>query len=274
MLDQYIHDLQEHAPLSVDEEQRLARQFRKTGDPSARERLITANLRFVVSIAREYSGYRFPLDELIQQGNLGLVTAVRKFEPERGHRLISYAVWWIRASIQQYIIHTWSLVKVGTTQAQRMLFFRLNREWRRLESAGVGVEEAVPELARLFRVAEKEIRDMAQRVVGRDLPWEPSDQEVRLPDGLRRIGPHQEQHLLERELQVRVERELKQGMARLRDRERYIVERRYLTEDSSPSLVEVGRDLHLSRERVRQLEVAALGKLRQGLQGAGLPSTS
>src|SRR5512145_2381641 len=158
-------------PLLMEEEQRLARRFCADGDTRSAHRLVTANLRFVVKVAYEYRSYGFRMADLIQEGNIGLMKAVQKFDPDKGIRLISYAVWWIRAYIQNYILKSWSLVKLGTTQAQRKLFFSLARTRRELEKFGstdtnlVNVEE----IARRLHVKPGEVREMEQRMGGRDL---------------------------------------------------------------------------------------------------------
>ncbi len=165
----YLSEINRYSLLKVEEEQKLARRFAK-GDFQAGHRLVTANLRFVVKVAYEYRSYGIRMSDLIQEGNIGLMKAVQKFDADKGIRLISYAVWWIRAYIQNYILKSWSLVKLGTTQAQRKLFFSLARTRRELEKYNA-TDSAIPveEIARRLRVKPTEVREMEQRMGGRDL---------------------------------------------------------------------------------------------------------
>src|SRR5512133_2219798 len=173
-LELYLSEINRYPLLTVDEEQRLARDFRRDGDTRAAHRLVTANLRFVVKVAYEYRSYGFRMADLIQEGNIGLMKAVQKFDPDKNIRLISYAVWWIRAYIQNYILKSWSLVKLGTTQAQRKLFFSLARTRRELDrtSAGHGADSDgrdSSKVATKLNVKASEVEEMAQRMEGRDL---------------------------------------------------------------------------------------------------------
>src|SRR5690349_18086963 len=170
-LELYLSEINQFPLLTVEEEQNLARLYRRKGDSRAAHRLVTANLRFVVKVAYEYRSYGFKMADLIQEGNIGLMKAVQKFDPDKGIRLISYAVWWIRAYIQNYILKSWSLVKLGTTQAQRNLFFSLARTRRELEKMGPGEGNIVDaeEIARKLNVKASEVREMEQRMGGRDL---------------------------------------------------------------------------------------------------------
>src|SRR5512144_3133598 len=168
-LELYLSEINRFPLLSVDEEQRLARTYAATGDTRAAHRLVTANLRFVVKVAYEYRSYGFKVSDLIQEGNIGLMKAVQKFDPDKGIRLISYAVWWIRAYIQNYILKSWSLVKLGTTQAQRKLFFSLARTKRELDkmSAEHGFDsdgEDASKIAKKLRVKPGEVREMELRM--------------------------------------------------------------------------------------------------------------
>ncbi|MGZ3458529.1 MAG: RNA polymerase factor sigma-32, partial [Archangium sp.] len=169
-LSTYLADISQYPLLTQPEEQTLARAFRQ-GDLSAGHRLVTSNLRFVVKVSYEYRSYGIKMSDLIQEANIGLMKAVQKFDPDKGIRLISYAVWWIRAYIQNYILKNWSLVKLGTTQAQRRLFFSLARTRRELEKLGSGEGHIVDaeEIAKRLRVKPTEVREMEQRMGGRDL---------------------------------------------------------------------------------------------------------
>ena len=172
-LDLYIADINRFSILSADEEFKLAVRFRKNIDMEAAQKLVTSNLRFVVKIAYEYKNYGVKLVDLIQEGNIGLMHAVKKFDPYKGYRLISYAVWWIRAYMQNFVIKSWSLVKVGTTQAQRKLFFKLNQMKKKLQ----GLSEKNPEfkdIAKLLNVKEREIEEMDIRLSHRDVSLDAS----------------------------------------------------------------------------------------------------
>src|SRR5690606_13924719 len=168
-LSMYLSEINRYSLLKAEEEQQLARDF-IAGDLSAGHRLVTANLRFVVKVAYEYRSYGIKMSDLIQEGNIGLMKAVQKFDPDKGIRLISYAVWWIRAYIQNYILKSWSLVKLGTTQAQRKLFFSLARTRREIEKLQ-GIEESQDpkRIAKKLRVKPSEVMEMTQRMEGRDL---------------------------------------------------------------------------------------------------------
>src|SRR5512133_1598438 len=173
-LELYLSEINRYPLLTVDEEQRLARDFRRDGDTRAAHRLVTANLRFVVKVSYEYRSYGFKMADLIQEGNIGLMKAVQKFDPDKGIRLISYAVWWIRAYIQNYILKSWSLVKLGTTQAQRKLFFSLARTRRELDKTSLehGADSDgrdANKVAKKLRVKPSEVREMELRMEGRDL---------------------------------------------------------------------------------------------------------
>src|SRR5512132_263455 len=170
----YLAEINKYPLLTVDEEQRRARLYAKSGDLDAAHKLVTSNLRFVVKVAYEYRSYGIKMADLIQEGNIGLMKAVQKFDPDKGIRLISYAVWWIRAYIQNYILKSWSLVKLGTTQAQRKLFFSLARTKRELDkmSAEHGFDsdgEDASKIAKKLKVKPGEVEEMTQRMEGRDL---------------------------------------------------------------------------------------------------------
>src|SRR5512143_968369 len=171
VLDQYLAEINRCVLLTAEEERELARLYRTAGDGRAAHHLITANLRFVVKVAYEYRSYGFRMADLIQEGNIGLMKAVQKFDPDKGIRLISYAVWWIRAYIQNHILRSWSLVKLGTTQAQRKLFFSLARTRREMEraSSATGTTATSDDIAARLSVKAEEVQEMQQRMEGRDL---------------------------------------------------------------------------------------------------------
>ncbi len=261
----YLAEINRYPLLSVEEEQRLARRFVNSGDLDAGHRLVTANLRFVVKVSYEYRSYGIKMGDLIQEGNIGLMKAVQKFDPDKQIRLISYAVWWIRAYIQNHILKCWSLVKLGTTQAQRKLFFSLARTRRELERMGGADDEK--RIARKLHVKPNEVREMQQRMDGRDLSLD-------APMGEDGTATHVEFLACEAprpddELGVSEERELVQSsvgkaMARLDVRERFIIEQRIMSENPM-TLKELGEHFGFSRERARQLEIRAKEKLKDEL---------
>jgi RNA polymerase sigma-32 factor len=258
----YMSRIHRFPLLSREEERSLALRYRRDGDLEAAHTLICANLRFVVKIANEYRSYGMKLLDLVQEGNIGLMMAVKKFDPERGIRLISYAVWWIRAYIQNFVIRSWSLVKVGTTQAQKKLFFKLGQARQAIQRLGGSAD--AEELATELTVRAEEVEQMAVRMAGHDASL---DVELVEGDGytlLDTLADHrrnQEELLIERESEERLSDHVEQALATLNPRERRIVHERILT-DSPSTLQELADDLSISRERVRQLEKQALAKLR------------
>jgi len=270
-LEQYLAEVSRYPLLTQEEELALARSFRQDGNRRAGEALVTANLRFVVKIAKGYRGYGLRVADLIQEGNLGLLRGVQKFDPDQGIRLVSYAVWWIRAYIQSYVMQSWSLVKLGTTQSQRRLFFALARTRREIERSGVDgdLDENV---ARVLHVRPEELRDVSRRMEGRDVSLDAPDLDggssqvdrvaatSDLPDELLSLA---------REAAHR-ERGVSQALSRLDERERHIIEQRLMA-DEPASLQELGVRFGFSRERARQIEIRARGKLRSALQAFARP---
>ncbi|HET8542461.1 MAG TPA: RNA polymerase factor sigma-32 [Anaeromyxobacter sp.] len=268
-LELYLSEINRFPLLSVDEEQRLARLYAADQDTRAAHRLVTANLRFVVKVAYEYRSYGFRMADLIQEGNIGLMKAVQKFDPEKGIRLISYAVWWIRAYIQNYILKSWSLVKLGTTQAQRKLFFSLARTRRELDktSAEHGADSDgrdAHKVASKLRVKASEVEEMAQRMEGRDLSLDApmgEDGGSSHVDFVASGGPGADDELSGAEEQSMVSGRIGVALARLDKRERYIIEQRVMSEKPM-TLKELGEHFGFSRERARQLEIRAKEKLK------------
>jgi len=258
----YMAQINRFALLSREEEIDLARSYRRRGDLDSAHRLICANLRFVVKIAHEYRAYGIRMLDLIQEGNIGLMMAVKKFDPDRGIRLISYAVWWIRAYIHNFIVRSWSLVKIGTTQAQKKLFFKLSQTRdaiRRLTG-----REETGAIARELAVRDEEVEEMAQRMAARDasLDLELSQgEDYTLLDSLADDRENQEDILLQREEDRLLSGRVTTALERLNERERRIVRDRILC-DRPRTLQELADDYGISRERVRQLEKNALNKLR------------
>jgi RNA polymerase sigma-32 factor len=271
-LELYLSEINQFPLLTVEEEQRLAREFRKKGDTRAAHRLVTSNLRFVVKVAYEYRSYGFKMSDLIQEGNIGLMKAVQKFDPDKGIRLISYAVWWIRAYIQNYILKSWSLVKLGTTQAQRKLFFSLARTKRELDklSSEHGADsdgEDTSKIAKKLRVKPGEVQEMQQRMEGRDLSLDApmgDDGAYSHVDFVVGHGPSQDSELSGAQEQSMVSARIGEALARLDQRERYIIEMRVMS-DKPMTLKELGEHFGFSRERARQLEIRAKEKLKQEL---------
>jgi RNA polymerase sigma-32 factor len=271
-LDQYLREINRVALLTVEEERRLAREFRDQGDKRAGHRLVEANLRFVVKVAFEYRSYGLRMADLIQEGNIGLMKAVQKFDPDKEIRLISYAVWWIRAYIQNHILKSWSLVKIGTTQAQRKLFFSLARTRHEIErlSPGSGLDKEgidVNLVAKKLRVRPSDVVEMQQRMEGRDLSLD-----APVADGTSTHleftpsdGEPQDEELAQAEEGALVSRRVGEAMSRLDPRERHIVEARIMG-DGKETLRDLGQHFGFSRERARQLEIRALEKLRRELQ--------
>ncbi|MDF1563215.1 MAG: RNA polymerase factor sigma-32 [Deltaproteobacteria bacterium] len=263
----YVREIQRHDLLTPEEERELARKAR-AGDRSAEERLVTANLRFVVKVALQYRGYGLRALDLIQEGNLGLMQAVEKFDPERGFRLVTYAVHWIRAYIRAYILKQWSMVRVGTTHAERRLFYRLPKAKRELgELANGDPNEVLAILANQLNATEEQVRSAEQRVYGRDMslatPLAATEGDRTLEDVLPDLGPDQDEVVTAQVEQDALRGAIDKALADLGEREQYIIRRRFLA-DEKVTLQEIGDELGLSRERVRQLEALAkerIGKL-------------
>jgi RNA polymerase sigma-32 factor len=248
--------------LSADEEFRLAVRLRKFNDMEAAEKLVVCNLRFVVKIAHEYRNYGIKLADLVQEGNIGLMHAVKKFDPYKGYRLISYAVWWIRAYMQNFIIKSWSLVKIGTTQAQRRLFFKLSQAKRRLETLSDKNPEFA-EIAESLGVSPEEIEEMETRMSSRDLSLDANvneDSESTHLDYLSYDGEDQESALIRKEERELVQQNITGALAGLSEKETYIIRHRVMA-DNPLTLQEIGDRYHITRERARQIEKQALRKL-------------
>jgi len=261
----FLREIEKYPVLSRDEEHALALRYYEDNDLEAANQLVVSNLRFVVKIASEYVSYGFPLTDLVQEGTLGLMKAVKKFNPHKGYRLISYAVWWIRAGIQNHIMKFWSQVKIGTTQAERKLFHKIGRAKRQLHLDGGNLSEKdAGKVAELFGVKEKDVKDMELRTAARDFSLDSTvtdDNSITYIDTLPVDGPSQEEVLVNIETNVLAQRGLEEGLTKLSPREKRVIESRYL---SSPQgkLRELGEELGISKERVRQIEVQALKKLK------------
>lgn len=266
-LDAYLAEIRRIPLLTVEGEQELARRFRD-GDGRAGHQLVAANLRFVVKVAFEYRAYGLRLPDLIQEGNIGLMRAVQKFDPDKQIRLISYAVWWIRAYMQNHILRSWSLVKLGTTQAQRKIFFSLARARRELAQASDEPCD-LSAIARSLCVKTSEVEEMSVRLDRRDQSLDlPLNDQGALSHGdrLATDTPSAPDELAAAEQQHRVGAGVQAALARLDERERFIVEQRMMAEPPM-SLRELGEHFGFSRERARQLELRATEKLRLELAG-------
>lgn len=274
--DQYIAEILKVPLLSREEELDLANQLKDSGDKEAAKRLVEANLRFVVKMAYSYRHYNVKLIDLIQEGNIGLMRAVEKFNPDRGYRLISYAVWWIKAYMQNYIIRSWSMVRLGTTRMQRQLFFKSQTDKESLEHSSVEEtlsEEAPSEGAVLVpaevrrKKADKELT-LAQRDFSLDTVVD-KDSKMTYVDVLPSPEPQQEEELARQEIMAMVADKLKELVTTLPDKELFILQNRLLT-DEPMTLQEIGEEFGVSRERIRQIEVSLkkrLGKELDSIDG-------
>jgi len=263
-LESYLTQINQFPLLTPKEEFELASRYRKYNDVEAAQKLITSNLRFVVKVVFEYKSYGVKLLDLVQEGNIGLMMAVKKFDPYKGYRFISYAIWWIRAYIQNFIIKTWSLVKIGTTQAQKKLFYKIGKVRKVLES-DQGDENKYELLAKELDVAKEDIVEMQQRMASRDLSLDaPFDEDHELTplDLLQEASPSQEEELIEEEEKKILEDEVFSALKRLNEKEVFVIKNRIMA-DSPLTLQEIGSHLKLSRERVRQIESEALRKLKK-----------
>ena len=269
-LDIYIVEINRYPLLTAEEEFKLAVELKKNNDMEAAEKLIVSNLRFVVKIAHEYRNYGIKLTDLIQECNIGLMHAVKKFDPYKGYRLISYAVWWIRAYMQNYIIKSWSLVKIGTTQAQRKLFFKLSQAKKRLENLSEKNPE-FSEIAESLGVKEVELAEMDLRLSHRDLSLDAfisEDGESTHMDSLAYEGEDQEISLIKKEEMALVKRNIAGALAKLNEKEKYIIKHRVMA-DHPETLQEIGNRYDITRERARQIEKQALNKMRLAIPYLG-----
>ncbi len=261
----YLAEIRKFPILSENEEHDAAVSLYDEQDLEAAHKLITANLRFVVKVAYEYRHYGLKMLDIIQEGNIGLMLAVRKFNPHKGIRLITYAVWWIRAYIQNYIISAWSLLKIGTTQAQRKLFFKL-KEAKNAIRRMTGGEDDLHSTALSLKVSDHEVIEMEQRLMGDcSLDAEiPGADGVTALDGLVDDRLNQEQLLSEYQSNHNLQMVVQGAVSALNEKERFIIESR-VTADDPMTLQEIASHFSISRERVRQIEENALKKVRQAL---------
>ena len=269
-LSRYLQDIRKYPMLSHEEEFMLAQAWREHDDREAAHKMVTSHLRLVAKIAMGYRGYGLPVAELIAEGNIGLMQAVKRFEPERGFRLATYAMWWIRANIQEYILRSWSLVKIGTTAAQKKLFFKLRKLKGQIQAIDEGDmrPDQVEKIATALNVPEKDVVSMNRRLAAPDNSLNAplrAEGEGEWQDWLVDDGVDQETELAEsQELQQRREL-LMNAMGNLNDREKHIIKERRLT-DEPKTLEELSNVYNISRERVRQIEVRAFEKIQKAVR--------
>ena len=269
-LSRYLSEIRKFPMLAKDEEFMLAKAWKEHQDPEAAHRLVTSHLRLVAKIAMGYRGYGLPIGEVISEGNVGLMQAVKKFEPDKGFRLATYAMWWIRASIQEYILRSWSLVKMGTTAAQKKLFFNLRKVKSEISALEEGDlhHEHVSQIATKLGVLEEEVISMNRRLSGGDASLNApmrADGESEWQDWLADDNAvSQETELAESEEHSLRMDLLNEAMQELTDRERHILTQRRLIEDPL-TLEELAGQYGVSRERVRQIEVRAFEKLQKAM---------
>ena len=262
-LDQYIHSVNRMPMLSEQQEVELATRLRDEGDVDAARQMVMSHLRVVVSIARGYLGYGLPHADLIQEGNIGLMKAVKRFDPTRGVRLVSFAMHWIKAEIHEYVLKNWRLVKVATTKAQRKLFFNLRS--MKLVSSTLNPTE-VDEIAAKLGVKPEEVVEMETRLGGRDVPLEggSDDDDERFAPIAYLPDPHAEPSTVLEQTQLAQLQDsgLRDALANLDERSRMIVQRRWLNEGDSATLHELAAEYGVSAERIRQIEAKAMQKMR------------
>ena len=272
-LSRYLSEIRKFPMLAKDEEFMLAKAWKEHQDPEAAHRLVTSHLRLVAKIAMGYRGYGLPIGEVISEGNVGLMQAVKKFEPDKGFRLATYAMWWIRASIQEYILRSWSLVKMGTTAAQKKLFFNLRKVKSEISALEEGDlhHEHVSQIATKLGVLEEEVISMNRRLSGGDASLNApmrADGESEWQDWLADDNAVSQETIVaeEEEKSLRMGL-LEEAMAELTDRERHILTERRLKDDPT-TLEELASQYGVSRERVRQIEVRAFEKLQKQMKAA------
>jgi len=262
-LESYIQSANSFPLLSQEEENRLARQLHDDGDINAAQQLILSHLRFVIAIARSYKGYGLPQADLIQEGNVGLMKAVKRFDPERGVRLVSFAVHWIKAEIHEFIMRNWRLVKIATTKQQRKLFFNLRSMKKSLDTMS---PQEVNTVAQELNVKPEEVIEMEKRFSGCDISFEPladDEDETFSPTAYLTDGVEPSQILEAKENNALCGEGLHQSLKNLDDRSRHIIEARWLREKETATLHELADELGISAERVRQIEAKAIQKIRK-----------
>jgi RNA polymerase sigma-32 factor len=269
-LSRYLQEIRKFPMLSAEEELALAHRWRDQEDTEAAHKLVTSHLRLVAKIAMGYRGYGLPMGELISEGNVGMMQAVKRFDPDRGFRLATYAMWWIRAAIQEYILHSWSLVKMGTTAAQKKLFFNLRRLKGQMQAIEDGdlQPEQVAKIAHALAVPEQDVVNMNRRLTAPDHSLNAplrSDSEGEWQDWLVDESENQETVIAEQEEVSGRKALLGSALKTLNDRERHILIERRL-QDNPTTLEDLSQQYNISRERVRQIEVRAFEKLQKAMK--------
>ena len=273
-LSRYLQEIRKFPMLEYDQEYMLAKSWREHDDVEAAHKLVTSHLRLVAKIAMGYRGYGLPLSELISEGNVGMMQAVKHFDPKRGFRLATYAMWWIRASIQEYILHSWSLVKMGTTAAQKKLFFNLRKlkgQMRAIEEGDLAPEQ-VSKIAETLNVPEDDVVQMNRRLAAPDHSLNAPlriDGDGEWQDWLVDETESQETLLANSEELGKRRVLLAKSMEALNERERHILQERRLKENPT-TLEELSQEYGISRERVRQIEVRAFEKLQKAIRNAAI----
>jgi RNA polymerase sigma-32 factor len=271
-LQRYLQEIRKFPMLQPEEEYMLAKRWQEHEDAEAAQRMVTSHLRLVAKIAMGYRGYGLPLAELISEGNVGMMQAVKRFDPDRGFRLATYAMWWIRASIQEYILHSWSLVKMGTTAAQKKLFFNLRRlkgQLREIDEGDMSPEN-VEKIATTLGVSEEDVISMNRRLSGGDHSLNAplrQEGEGEWQDWLEDDSDNQEVMVAEAEELDKRRALLSDAMGTLNERERHILTERRL-QDEPTTLEDLSKVYGISRERVRQIEVRAFEKLQKNMRNA------
>jgi len=268
-LTRYLQEIRKFPMLTAEEELALSKRWRDSEDLDSAHKLVTSHLRLVAKIAMGYRGYGLPIGELISEGNVGMMQAVKRFDPDRGFRLATYAMWWIRAAIQEYILHSWSLVKMGTTAAQKKLFFNLRRLKGQMQAIDDGdlKPEQVTEIARVLAVPEQDVVNMNRRLAAPDNSLNApvrADSEGEWQDWLVDESDSQETEIAERQEMTGRKALLANALKTLSERERHILIERRL-KDEPTTLEDLSQQYAISRERVRQIEVRAFEKLHKSM---------
>jgi RNA polymerase sigma-32 factor len=274
-LRRYLQEIATFPILEPKEELELSRSWRESGDISAAHRLVTSHLRLVAKIAFRYRGYGLPMGELIAEGNIGMMQAIKRFEPEKGFRLSTYAIWWIKAAIQEYILRSWSMVKIGSSAGQKRLFFNLRKLKQKIGANGAISErglnnEQIGDIARILDVSPQDVVSMDQRMSGHDVYLNSAvsaDGEGEKMDFLVEPDENQETILANRQELTNKQSLLKRALSSLSERERDIIERRRLKDDPD-TLEDLSKIYSISRERVRQIEVRAFEKIQKEMMAA------
>ena len=266
----YLQEIKKFPMLTAEEEYMLAKSYKEHGDAKAAHKLVTSHLRLVAKIAMGFRGYGLPLVDLISEGNVGIMLAVKKFDPEKGFRLATYAMWWIRAQIQEYVLHSWSLVKIGTTAAQKKLFFNLKKLRNQLKAINDGSlsPENIREIASKLDVKEVEVVEMSQRLSSKDQSLNIKTGDEFETDFQDMIADDRETAdvVLEKKDQLTYRKKiLEKAMLKLNQREKEIINARKL-QDNPMKLEELSKKYKISRERVRQIEERALQKIQQNIE--------